>query len=188
MKTGTKSLIFGIHQVFLHPILVYRAWMLLYERPTLKELICIIVHDWGYFGKPNLDGKEGTRHPELGAKIAGKLFGKEYEEFCLCHSRHYALILGKEPSKLCWADKLSLTLENKKFYLFRATLSGEMKELRMTAHVNNLIDISESNDVWYNIIIESTYKSVETKTNGTFMHKIEMPMDTAVTENRNMAI
>jgi hypothetical protein len=146
MKTGTKSLIFGIHQVFIHPVVVYKAWKHLYGKPNFKELICIIVHDWGYFRKPNLDGKEGTTHPELGAKIADFLFGKQYYNLCICHSRHYARRLDKEPSKLCWADKLSLAFESKKFYLLRARLSGEIKELRLSAHKEGFINIHKTDE------------------------------------------
>ena len=75
MKIGTKSLLFGIHQIFWHPYVVLRAWVYLYGRPSFKEMVCIFIHDWGYFGKPNLDGAEGSLHPMLGENIAHFLFG-----------------------------------------------------------------------------------------------------------------
>ncbi|MCK5235828.1 MAG: hypothetical protein KAR06_02490, partial [Deltaproteobacteria bacterium] len=59
---GTKSLLFGVHQFIWHPITVLIAWCKLYGWPTWPELVCIIVHDWGYWGKPNMDGPEGEKH------------------------------------------------------------------------------------------------------------------------------
>jgi hypothetical protein len=57
---------------------VYRAWKSLYDHPNWREVICIIIHDWGYWYAPNMDGLEGQRHPELGARIARRLLGDEY--------------------------------------------------------------------------------------------------------------
>ena len=75
MKTGTKSLLFGVHQFIWHPVTVLIAWIWLYKRfPSWRELICMFVHDWGYWGKTNMDDEDGEKHPELGANIALKLF------------------------------------------------------------------------------------------------------------------
>lgn len=134
MKVGTKSLLFGIHQVFIHPYVVYKAWKFLYGRPTWREFVCIFIHDWGYWGRPDLDGESGVDHPKLGASIAynlfSKVYGKEYYYLCSGHSRTYAKMYGFQVSKLCWADKLSFCFENRRFYLFRAKLSGELKLVR----------------------------------------------------------
>jgi hypothetical protein len=89
MKLGTKSLLFGIHQVFWHPLMVLMAWVYLYGRPSFKELVCIIVHDWGYWGKAELDGPKGILHPRLGAYLVHKWFGFEYWKLCTGHSRGY---------------------------------------------------------------------------------------------------
>lgn len=129
MKIGTKSLLFGIHQVFWHPFVVYRAWKHLYGRPSWKEFVCIFIHDWGYWGKPNLDGEEGVEHPKLGGKIACRLLGYEYHNLCIGHSRTYANKYSYPISKLCWADKFSFYYEPKWFYILRAKMSGEMKEV-----------------------------------------------------------
>lgn len=180
MKIGTKSLLFGIHQVFWHPIMVYKAWVYLYGRPSFKETICIIIHDCGYFGKPNLDGPEGILHPELGAKIADKLFGSKYGVLCLCHSRGYIKYLFESPpikcirsvklpffidyplkidditpSKLCWADKLSFCFEPRWFYLLRARLSGELKLIRQYDHDNHVIYINKSDKEWFDQSVQN---------------------------------
>jgi hypothetical protein len=145
--TGRKSLLYGVHQFIWHPITVWLAWYHLYGRPTFKESICIIIHDWGYWFTSNMDGPEGERHPEFGARIADKLLGKEYYNLVLLHSRHYARLIGQEPSKLCWADKLSVLYDPKPFYLFRARLSGEINEYRMIAE--KWIPITATNGIWF---------------------------------------
>jgi len=133
MKVGTKSLLFGVHQFIWHPITVLLAWWKLFGRPNWRELVCVIIHDWGYWGCPNMDGGEGERHPEFGAKLAGKLFGAQYHDLCLYHSRTYARSVGVIPSKLCWADKLSILYEPWWWYLPRAWLSRELYEYRKEA-------------------------------------------------------
>ena len=76
MKIGTKSLLFGAHNIIIHPVLVFIAWWRLYGFPFDPRLwIAFLVHDWGYFGKSDMDGSEGETHVELGARImriAGK--------------------------------------------------------------------------------------------------------------------
>lgn len=133
MTTGTKSLLFGVHQVLWHPITVLLAWIHLYGLPNWKELVCIIIHDWGYWGKAKMDDAEGETHPRWAAHKAMKWFGVEYFVLCLYHSRHYAKRHNKEPSRLCWADKLSFLYDPWWFYLPRAWLSGELTEYREMA-------------------------------------------------------
>ncbi len=97
MKIGTKTLLFGAHNVLIHPIMLAIAWTRLYGFKTLniKLLVAFFVHDLGYFGRSDIDGPSGDRHPELGAKIMGFLFGPEWAEFTLFHSRSYAQKAGK---------------------------------------------------------------------------------------------
>lgn len=169
MKIGTKSLLFGVHQFIIHPIVVYRAWKQLYGRPSWREVICIIIHDWGYVGKPNMDGKEGERHPETASGIVTKLFGKRYGDLCLYHSRHYARNAGAEPSKLCWADKLSITMEPKWFYLLRAKLTGEIKEYRAVSAEAGYIPLSCTNNEWYTWISSWMEEMGKTQKNKPYM-------------------
>ncbi len=75
MKIGTKSLLFGAHQVFIHPIFVAWAWVKLYGWTwNPAHWVAFVVHDWGYWGKPDMDGEQGESHPYLGAKILSFLF------------------------------------------------------------------------------------------------------------------
>ena len=151
MKTGTKSLLFGVHQFVWHPITVWLAWVYLYNcLPTWKELICIIIHDWGYWGKANMDDEEGERHPELAFNIALHLFDDcAWAWLCLYHSRHYARHYSVEPSRLCWADKLSLKYEPWWFYLPRAWASSELHEYRVMSARAGFVPLTDSHREWY---------------------------------------
>lgn len=130
MNIGTKSLLFGIHQFAIHPWFVAWAWWKLYGFPKDPRLwVAFIVHDWGYWGCPNMDGPEGEKHVELGARIMEILFGAYWKEFCLRHSRFYSKnILGKNPGPLCAADKLAIYCTWQWLHLILGNLSGEIHE------------------------------------------------------------
>jgi hypothetical protein len=147
MRVGTKSLLIGVHQLLWHPITVYLAWCRLYGRPTVRETICILVHDWGYWGSRDMDGQSGIDHPKLGSEIAGRLFGDYYRELVVLHSRRLARKLGATPSKLCWADKTSILFDPEWFYLLRARASGELTEYRENAALR--VAIEESDRKWF---------------------------------------
>jgi len=150
MKIGTKSILFGVHQFLWHPITVLIAWVYLYRKfPNWKECICIIIHDWGYWGVDNIDGEEGEKHPEWAANIVKILFGIYYYKLCLYHSRHYAKNEKEEPSILCWADKFSIVFDPYFFYIIRATISGEIVELRKTTADAGFIKMSATNKEWF---------------------------------------
>jgi hypothetical protein len=134
MRIGTKTLLFGVHQVILHPLMVARAWRMLYGPiRDLRLWIAFIVHDLGYWGLPNLDGPEGQLHPYLGARIMGRLFGPEWYRFCLYHSRHLARAMGEPHSPLAVADKLAICCYPEWLYFFLARASGEIVEYREEA-------------------------------------------------------
>ena len=123
MKIGTISLFFGAHQFILHPLIVAYAWWKLYGFPYNPKLwLCFLVHDWGYFGKPNMDGEEGELHPALGWDITHLFLGSEWGWFCLMHSRKMHtkvqnIISVKLPvSRLCVADKLATLMTPKWMY------------------------------------------------------------------------
>lgn len=131
MKVGTRSLLFGAHQFILHPLFLFLAWWKLYGFPADPRLwVAFIVHDWGYWGRANMDDDEGQRHPELGGRIMAALFGREWGDFTRLHSRYYAKIEGREPSRLCAADKLVLIVTPRWLYLPLVRLSGEVEEYR----------------------------------------------------------
>jgi hypothetical protein len=152
MRIGTRSLLFGVHQVLWHPLTVLRAWWRLYGRPSWREVVCIIVHDWGYWAAPNMDGEEGEQHPELAARLALRWFGAREYHLCLFHSRHYARRLDAEPSPLCWADKLSIVYDPAWFYLLRARASGELTEYRQVAAAAGVVPLTASDREWFAVI------------------------------------
>ena len=149
MKIGTKSVLFGVHQFFLHPILVALAWWRLYGFPwDIRLWFAFFLHDLGYIGKPNIDGPEGEKHPEWAAKIMGKLFGSAWGDFCLCHSRFYARKNGLPFSRLCVADKWSITLYPNWLFLLLARWSGELNEY-MGAGRNEISGTGKTPQVWF---------------------------------------
>lgn len=156
MKIGSKSLLFGVHQFAWHPITVWIAWLKLYGvRPTWRETVCIIIHDWGYWGCASMDGPDGEQHPHFGALIAGWLFGSDYHSLVLRHSRFLALKDNAEPSRLCWADKVSMLYDPTWFYLFRARLSGEIREYRLLGVQRNNIPLAFTDRYWFESVRDS---------------------------------
>lgn len=134
MRRGTKSLLFGVHQVALHPAIVALAFRRIYRRwPSWREAVCIVVHDWGYWGCEAMDGPDGERHPYLGGQIAGRLLGVGWKHWTAAHSRTLARIAGVEVSPLCAPDKLSSALYPRRLYLALARASGELAEYRKNA-------------------------------------------------------
>jgi hypothetical protein len=137
MKIGTKSLLFGVHQFLIHPLFVLWGWVKLYGWPNWKELICIIIHDWGYWGCADMDGEEGENHTKWAANTALKFLDTSddicsywfwYRDLCLFHSRFFAQKTKNKPSRLCWADKLGSALYPAWLWVFLGTMTGEIKE------------------------------------------------------------
>jgi hypothetical protein len=132
MKVGTKSLLFGGHQFIIHPLFVYMAWVKLYKKlPNLGETICIIIHDWGYWGSPNMDGARGEFHPNIPSGWLIRLnkgMPNYYSNLILCHSRFMARKYAMPVSKLCLPDKYGVALTPIWLIVFLTKLSGEIKE------------------------------------------------------------
>jgi hypothetical protein len=126
---GTKTLLFGYHQLLLHPLFVAIAWWKLYGFPwDLRLWAAFFLHDIGYFGKPNMDGVEGSAHPFIGAEIMYILFDQPWYDFCLYHSRTIAKEYSSPVSKLCYADKLAFMLYPQWLLKFLYRLSGEYEQ------------------------------------------------------------
>lgn len=148
MKIGTRSVLFGVHQILIHPFFVFVAWFKFYGKfPTYKESLCIFFHDIGYLGKPNMDGEEGELHPELGGAIIQFILGAEYSDLTLYHSRAYAGKKGMLTSNLCIPDKLSILLYPKWLYILLGTLSGEITEYKIRMNMEYMSDLEWLNEV-----------------------------------------
>lgn len=139
MKLGTKSLLFGAHAFWLHPWFVAWAWWKLYGFPWDPRLwVAFIVHDWGYWGLDKMDDERGEDHPTLGACIMDT-FGKGWGDFVMFHSRFLSKRYNREPSRLCYADKLAIALTPWWLYLPMVRLTGEIKEYqRAVKHVEDI--------------------------------------------------
>lgn len=173
---GTKSVLFGAHCFFLHPIFVFLSWWLLYGFPFDPRLwLAFFVHDLGYVGCSQMDDDEGERHVEFGALLMGRLFGPKWRDFCLYHSRFYAKRDGKPFSRLCVADKLSFVLTPKTLYLPLVKLTGEIEEYMALAKARTEIGEPKyasmniaSDDVerWYYDVQEYLRRWVDTHKDG----------------------
>jgi hypothetical protein len=157
MRIGTKSLLFGAHCLFIHPLAVAIAWTRLFGPPLDGRLwVAFCVHDLGYFGKNDLDGAEGKQHVWLGTRLMARLFdaeglhdhwlfgrltrlcnwiwgrqpeGLSWSEFCLYHSRYFATTT-RSTSRLCAADKLAFAVIPRWLYLTMVRATGEIHEYR----------------------------------------------------------
>lgn len=162
MNIGTKSVLYGAHCFFIHPWFVALGWWKLYGfRRVLFEVeggnslrrkfyrvtpslwnpllwVAFFVHDLGYWGKPNMDGAEGEKHPYWGAKLLYNLTGN-YAWWCFVayHSRFLAKQDQQDYSPLCVADKLAVPLEPWWLYLPRVIATGEIEEYMALAGVMN---------------------------------------------------
>jgi len=129
MTVGTKSLLFGAHAFFLHPLFVAWGWKRLWTVPWNPRLwICFLVHDVGYFGRESMDGEGSEQHVVAGAKIAGLVCGSRYASECYRHSREWCRHAGQSVSRLCLADKMAFVLTPWWIYLPMARLTGELDE------------------------------------------------------------
>jgi hypothetical protein len=144
--------------------------------------VAFFVHDLGYLGKPNMDGPEGENHVYFGAKVMRWLFdysplkGKllnflaelldwqfgatpstewvstDWYCFSFYHSRFMSKRYHVQPSKLCYADKLSVALTPAWLYLPMVHWTGEIHEYMAKAKDGKYTHMSVyDNDVrvWY---------------------------------------
>ena len=131
MRIGTKTLVFGGHQVLLHPLFVVMAWRRLYHcLPSWREMVCIAIHDWGYWGKPDIDGEQGEQHPMWAAKKVGRWWGARYYNLVAYHSRFLARKDDKPLSRLCLPDKYGVALMPTWLWALLVWLSAEHEEYR----------------------------------------------------------
>ncbi len=130
MKIGTKSILYGIHAFWLHPIFVAIAWRQIFGMPWNPRLwIAFFVHDLGYWGKPNMDGPEGETHIGFGARVMER-FGLQWYRLCYYHSRFWAKKHCAQISSLCIADKWAMIITPVWLYLLMARATGEIREYR----------------------------------------------------------
>jgi hypothetical protein len=163
MNIGTRSVLYGYHCFLIHWLFVARGWYGLYgfrririgtvfeneyrlDKPTLMRgvftslwdprlWLAFIIHDLGYWGKPNMDGFEGETHPYWAGRVMRRLFGEPWGQFTQYHSRFLAKNDGKQPSILCWADKMAIVHMPSWLYLLAIHATGEVHEYMAKATV-----------------------------------------------------
>lgn len=169
MKIGTRSVLYGVHAPFIHGLFVALAWWRMFGFPWDPRLwVAFFVHDLGYWGCADMDWTEGERHPELGAAIMRWLFGNEWGDFCLLHSRSYAKLAGRDPSKLAAADKLAWDVEPWWLYLPRAWATGELREYMADGVASGFIAPGTSAREWHRRLGEVGKDEAERLRSGAF--------------------
>ena len=132
MTVAKRSFLVGMHSPLWHTATVVVGWVKLFQRlPSLKEFVCILFHDIGYLCQSSIDG-EDNRHPELGARMCGVLFGRGFFNLCICHSRDYANRFGLPLSKLGYADKYSVLVYPNCVFEWLIKFGGEANEYHNT--------------------------------------------------------
>lgn len=129
--------------------------------------IAFMIHDLGYWGKPNMDGEEGERHPEWACRKMNRWFGAPWGAFVLTHSRFYAKKMKLPISPLCYADKLAITLQPAWLYLPTVRATGEIREYLKMAEVNSQGKVSGKSEAkWYREMQAYVVKWVEEHKDG----------------------
>lgn len=107
ISQGTVSVLVGCHSV-VHSLLVMKAWKRLYGSwPEPWQVVCILLHDVGHIGRDYLDDpKAKAEHWQLGAKIAGALYGPKGYRLVAGHCQG----TGTRESRLYLADKVGWSL------------------------------------------------------------------------------
>lgn len=105
LRQGTISVLFGCHSL-VHCLMVIRAWHILCGRwPEGWELVCILLHDIGHWGKNYLDDyEEKKKHSNLGARIARRLYGQRGYDLVAGHNPHSGVPRSAlfSPDKYSW--------------------------------------------------------------------------------------
>jgi len=135
VRIGTKMLLFGSHNIIVHSFFTLLGWIVFFRSlPSIKEFVCIVLHDIGYWGCEKIDGGDGDEHPYRGALIAARLFGNKYYDLCIFHSATIARFHDRHVSKLYYADKMGWLLMPNWLLYFFVRVSGEIefyKEYKM---------------------------------------------------------
>lgn len=132
--------------------MVLVAWIRLYRKlPGFWEFICILIHDWGYWGKDNLDGEEGEDHPRFAAELIHAITGNHYYwELCMFHSRFQAQKYRGDPSKLCLADKWGVAMLPTCVWVIMGRWTGEIEEYRSNKKYEIFQQSRKSDYAWFN--------------------------------------
>ena len=171
MRVGTKTILFGLHSFWLHPMVVWYSYFKIYGSLSFKMAAAIFFHDLGYWRCKSLKHGDGYSHPSKSAELFSKFFKNDYHQYYQIyhHSRRYPSG-NTEVSCLGIADKLSFFYYPKWLVLFLGTLSGELKEYLNNFKNNNthlkyvqLFSKREIFNLWYLNCLESNFKILRSR-------------------------
>jgi hypothetical protein len=122
------------------------------------ETICIFLHDIGHIGYDYLDSVEAkNKHWELGAKIAGKLFGQKGFDLVAghCDASGYQESALRKPDKYSWYIAPSLWIYWNTFLEPKTAMGYKRWEAvkRFKAQVKHNIESGEYRDT-HNLYLE----------------------------------
>lgn len=115
MIQGQRSLLIGVHQFLLHPLLVAIAWIKLYGIPWNPKIwLCFLVHDWGYWFCEDIDGDTGKNHPWFGAYMVQLFCDLKYTEQTHIDDDEFAnrINIAREQG---WTDEVKYNFKSKLF-------------------------------------------------------------------------
>ena len=147
MKQGTISVLFGCHSL-MHSLIVLIAWHKLYGRwPKWWQVVCILLHDIGHWGKDYLDNyEEKKRHGDLGAKIAGCLFGQKGYDLVAGHNPYN----GQPRSKLHDPDKYSWVIAPLWWMMSNAVFESKLQRKGCTKRESAIMFKEAMRENWKN--------------------------------------
>jgi hypothetical protein len=190
---GTRSVLYGYHCVLIHWMFVARGWYQLYKwdhvligtlvrhdneygatyrRPVLVSLrdprlwLVFLIHDLGYWGKPNMDGPEGETHPEWACQVLNRWFGAPWGQFSLTHSRFYSKKMNMRVSHLCYADKLAIVYIPAWLMLPMVAATGEVKEYMKDSQRQNAVTGHPDSAAWLRDVKAYVIKWVDEHKDG----------------------
>lgn len=144
MKQGTVSILVGCHSP-LHSLWVLIAWVKHHHRlPRPWELMCILLHDIGHWGKDYLDDIAAKRlHYQLGAKLAGRLFGPKGFDLVAGHDPHS----GYPASALLKPDKASFLVAPRWWLYTNLFFEPKIRGVKMSRreHIDRFLKLVREN-------------------------------------------
>jgi hypothetical protein len=178
VRIGTKVIPIGMSAVPSSESTLRLAYFTSLWDPRLW--IAFFIHDLGYWGKPNMDGPEGEKHPEWAARVMGQMFGEPWGSLCLYHSRFYAKLDHAAPSPLCFADKLAICYLPDWLYMKMIFATGEVHEyMRESGRMIGARVAHSDAKVWMADVKQYVWAWVEQHKDGTWDAWTPIPTERA---------
>lgn len=127
IKSGISCLIFGYHNILLHPLTLFASYIDRHKKiPSFEWVILFFLHDIGYafISMEDILSVEKDNHPEYGARIIKKILDEHWADISIRHSRDYCK--GKDLSELGYLDKDCYRFHPITLAMIQCFISGEL--------------------------------------------------------------